>query len=146
ATGAFLLLLASRLWAGLVRGWQELGRRDAADIAAAREKARAAGQADGGQRRRRSIAAWLPKRRPAVVALLLLALLLLRCGRDGAPPGSRPGDASGPPAPVCDGLLGHEAWTGRIAFSHQRDVTSADGEDHLSYAFTVDVGAQLAER
>ena len=32
ATGAFLLLLASRLWAGLVRGWRELGRRDAADL------------------------------------------------------------------------------------------------------------------
>ncbi len=149
ATGAFLLLWASRLWAGLVRGWQELGRRDAADIAAAREKARAAGEgADGGQgQRRRSIAAWLPKRRSAAVALLLLALLLLwRCGRDGAPTGNRPGVASGPPAAACNGLLGHEAWTGRIAFSHQRDVTSADGEDHLSYAFTVDVGAQLAER
>lgn len=102
----------------------------------------------------RNIAAWLRKRRAAVVALALLLLLLLwRCGHDGVPTGNAPaagdnragvdGDVA---TPACDGLLEHRAWTGRIAFSHERDLASADGEEHLAYAFVVDVGAELAEK
>src|SRR5690606_17567843 len=102
----------------------------------------------------RNIAASLRKRRAAVVALALLLLLLLwRCGHDGVPTGNAPGagdnragvdgDAA---TPACDGLLEHRAWTGKIAFSHERDLASADGEEHLAYAFVVDVGAELAEK
>lgn len=147
AIGAALLLLASRLWAGLVGGWRELGRRDAADIASARTHAVDEAAEGGQEKRRRSILTWLPRRRTAVVALVLLLLLLLwRCGHDGVPTGNRPDVADSGVASVCDGLLDHEAWTGKLSYSHARDVTSAGGEDHLRYAFVVDVGAELAER
>lgn len=156
AIGTALLLLASRLWAGLVGGWRELGRRDAADIASARARARAraADEAadDEHEQRRRSIFLWLPKRRSAVVALVLLLLLLLwRCGHDGVPTGSAStfsghdtGDGTG--TPVCDGLLEHDEWTGRISYKHQRDVTDPDGDYHLAYHYDLDLSAHLVER
>ena len=94
------------------------------------------------------------QRRAAVAVLVLLLLLLLwRCGHDGTPSGNGPAadgsrlaDDGSTATPACDGLLEHRGWRGRIAFSHGRDIASADGEDHLDYAFVVDVGAELAEK